>query len=117
MRSPQHPTLLRRQIDSRLKKLASSRPILAASLVRITKYCGRRSCRCYRGDKHVAYHLSYKVRQKTHSVYVPVDLLEEVRSWIDEHRRLKRLLQEISQLTLALVRGHAQARQRRRGRP
>jgi hypothetical protein len=85
--------------------------------VRITKYCGRGSCRCYRGDKHVAYHLSYKVRQKTHTVYVPVDLLEEVRSWIDEHRRLKRLLQEISQLSLALVRGHAQARRLRRGRP
>ena len=117
MRIPQHPTLLRRQIDSRLKKLTTCRPLLAASLVRITKYCGRRSCRCYRGDKHVAYHLSYKVQQKTHTVYVPVDLLKEVRSWIDEHRRLKRLLQEISQLTLALVRGHAQARQRRLGRP
>ncbi len=117
MRIPQHPTLLRRQIDSRLKKLTTSQPVLAASLVRITKYCGRRSCRCYRGDKHVAYHLSYKIHQKTRVVYVPVDLLEEVRSWIDEHRRLKRLLQEISQLSLALVRGHAQARQRRRGRP
>jgi hypothetical protein len=117
MRMPRHPTLLRRQLDSRLKKLTASQPVLAASLVRITKCCGRRSCRCYRGDKHVAYHLTYKVRQKTHVVYVPVDLLEEVRSWIDEHRRLKRLLQEISQLSLALVRGHAQARQRRRGRP
>ena len=117
MRIPQHPTLLRRQIDSRLKKLTASQPILAASLVRITKFCGRRSCRCYRGDKHVAYHLSYKIRQKTQAVYVPVDLLEEVRSWIDEHRRLKQLLQEISQLSLALVRGHAQARRRRRGRP
>ncbi|MBI3412056.1 MAG: hypothetical protein HY040_27310 [Planctomycetes bacterium] len=117
MRVSLHPTLLRRQLDSRLKKLTTSQPVLAASLVRITKFCGRRSCRCYRGEKHVAYHLSYKVRQKTQTVYVPVDLLEEVRSWIDEHRRLKRLLQEISQLTLALVRGHAQARQRRRGRP
>ena len=117
MRIPRHPTLIRAQLNSRLRKLATRRPAVAASLVRITKYCGRRSCRCYRGDKHVAYHLSYKIHQKTHVVYVPVDLLEEVRSWIDEHRRLKRLLQEISQLSLALVRGHAQARQRRRGRP
>lgn len=117
MHSARHPTLLRRQLDSRLKKLTTSQPVLAASLVRITKVCGRRSCRCYRGEKHVAYHLSYKVHQKTHTVYVPTDLLEEVRSWIDEHRRLKRLLQEISQLSLALVRSHAQARQRRQGRP
>ena len=90
---------------------------MAASLVCITKVCGDRSCHCYRGRKHVAYRLTYKIRgQRSCAVHVPLDLLEEVRSWVEEHRRLKRLLQEISQLTLALVRGHAQAQKRRRGR-
>jgi hypothetical protein len=117
MRTPRHPTLVRRQLDSRLKKLATKEPALAASLVRIRKCCGNRSCRCYRGHKHVAYHLTYKDRGHTRVVYVPFELLEEVRSWVAEHRRLKGLLREISQLTLALVRGHVQARKRRAGRP
>jgi hypothetical protein len=117
MRIPRHPTLIRAQLNSRLRKLATRRPAVAASLVCISKVCGDRSCHCYQGRKHLAYRLCYKVRgQKSRAVHVPVDLLEEVRSWVEEHRRLKRLLQEISQLTLALVRGHAQAQKRRRGR-
>jgi hypothetical protein len=65
----------------------------------------------------VGNYLTCKVDGKTRSVYVPLDLVPEVRSWIEEHRRLKQLLQEINQLTLALVRSHAQHRQRRQGRP
>lgn len=60
--------------------------------------------------------LTYKVGGKTRTVYVPVDLTEEVRAWIDEYRRLKCLIQEISQLTLALVRSHVRERKRRQGR-
>ncbi|HKI31668.1 MAG TPA: hypothetical protein VKA46_07355 [Gemmataceae bacterium] len=33
MRIPDHPTLIRRCLDARLKKLATHTPILAASLV------------------------------------------------------------------------------------
>ena len=34
-----------------------------------------------------------------------------------EHKRLKTILREVSQLTLALVQGHVKHRQRRQGRP
>jgi hypothetical protein len=44
-------------------------------------------------------------------------LIPEVRAWIAEHKRLKRLLKEIQQLTLALVRTHVRHRKRRAGRP
>jgi hypothetical protein len=118
MRIPSHPTLIRRQIDSRLKQLAPKQPVLAASLVQIQRQCGRPSCHCLRGGAlHVGFHLTCTVAGKSRAVYVPKDLLEDVRSWIEEHRRLKRLLREINQLTLALIRGHVQHRRRRRGRP
>jgi len=116
MRVYRRPGNIRRMLDSRLKRLRAAKPLLAASLAAITKVCGNPSCHCQEGDKHQAYHLTYKVRGKTHTVYVPVDFTEEVRSWIEEHRRLKRLVQEITQLSLALVRCHAQERKRRHGR-
>jgi hypothetical protein len=116
MRVQRHPTNLRRMLASRLKRVAAHKPLLAASLVTITRVCGQPGCRCTRGQKHPAHLLTYKVQGKTHSVYVPVDFTGEVRSWIEEHRRLKRLLQEISQLALALVRSHVQERKRKRGR-
>ena len=118
MRIPQHPTLIRRMLDSRLKKVAPTRPVLAASFVQFYHRCGQAGCSCHSGGpKHLSQHLTFKERgQKTRSVYVPKDLIKDVRSWIEEHRRLKQLLQEIHQLTLALVRTHVQHRKRKKGR-
>jgi hypothetical protein len=114
---PQHPTQIRRSLEARLRKVAAAEPLLAASLARIAKRCGRPSCHCAHGEPHTAYHLTYKDRGTSRTVYVPLDLVEDVRAWIDNHQRLKQLLKEISDLSLALVRSHAQTQQRRRGRP
>jgi hypothetical protein len=116
MRISRHPTNIRRMLASRVKQMAARKPVLAASLVSVKRRCGKAGCHCASGEGHPAHQVTYKVRGKTHTVYVPVDFTEEVRAWIDEHRRLKRLLQEISQLALALVRSHAQERKRRQGR-
>jgi hypothetical protein len=41
---------------------------------------------------------------------------EEVHGWIQEHRRVKQLIQEISELNRALIRTHVDERKRRAGR-
>jgi hypothetical protein len=119
MRIPAHPTLIRRMVDSRLKKLGSSSPMLAASLCSYTHRCGRSTCRCHHGGPpHQGQHLTFKGPDgKTRSVYVPKDSLPEVQAWIAEHKRLKVLLQEIQQLSMALVRAQTQQRRRKAGRP
>jgi hypothetical protein len=119
MRVPDHPTLLRRMIGSRLKKLAGHSPLLAASLVAYTSRCGRSSCRCHHGGPlHAGQHLTFKdPDNKTRSVYVAKDLIPEVQAWIAEHKRLKQLLKEIHRLSLALVRTHVRHRRRKAGRP
>ena len=118
MRIPEHPTLIRRMIDSRLKKVTLKSPILAASFSSYTHRCSRPQCRCHRdGPLHSAQQLTCKERGKTRSVYVPQDLIPEVRAWIAHYRRLKQLLKEIHQLTLALVRTHVRHSRRRAGRP
>jgi hypothetical protein len=117
MRVPEHPTQIRRMLDSRVGKLSGGKPILAASLVRTTRHCGRDSCHCRQGGPlHTAWHLTFKVQGKTRTVYVPVDLLDEVRSWVEEHKRLKALLAEIHTLSIALVRTHVQQKKRRGNR-
>ena len=116
MRVRRHPTNLRRMLASRLKRLASGKPLLQASLAEVYRVCGTPSCHCHRGHKHRAFQLTYHDRGKSHAVYVPVDFTPEVRAWIEEYRRVKRLLKEISQLSLELVRSHVQEQRRRRGR-
>ena len=118
MRVPEHPTQIRRMLDSRVGRLTGGKPILAASLVHTSKHCGRQGCHCRQGGPlHPAWHLTFKVQGKTRTVYVPLDLLEEVRSWVVEHKRIKALLAEIHTLTVALVRSHVQTRKRKDGRP
>jgi hypothetical protein len=118
MRIPDHPTLIRRSLQSRLKQLATTSPILAASLSSYTHRCGRAACRCHQGGPlHTGQHLTFAERGKTRSVYVPKELLPEVRAWIAEHKRLKQLLREVHLLSVALVRTHTRQRRRQAGRP
>ena len=118
MRVPSHPTQIRRMLESRLKQMVPAGPLLAACLNRVQKRCGQSSCSCHHGGPlHQAHHLTFSEAGKTRNVYVPQDLLQEVQQWVQEHQRLKALIQEVSQLTLALVKGHVRHRRLRRGRP
>ena len=104
MKVPKHPTLIVRMRDARVKELVPRCPPLAASL-------GRRS------GTSEGYHLTLKEKGKTRTVYVPKELMEEVQSSIQEHRRIRRLLQEITQLELARIQSHVTHRARQAGRP
>jgi hypothetical protein len=119
VRVPDRPFQIRRMLDSRMKKLATSSPVLAASLHAYAHRCGRATCRCHHGGPlHSGQHVTCKgPGNKTRTVYVPKDLLPEVQAWIAEHKRLKQLLQEIHYLSLALVQTHARHRRRKAGRP
>jgi hypothetical protein len=118
MRIPKHPTLIRRMIHSRQKKVSLNSPILAASFSSYSHRCSRPQCRCHRGGPlHTAQQLTCYQGGKTRSVYVPQELIPEVRAWIAQHRRLKQLIKEIHQLTLALVQSHVRHTRRKAGRP
>jgi hypothetical protein len=111
-----HPTLIRRQQQVRLKRLAQAKPFVAASLVHIGVRCGRAGCHCATGPGHPSFYLTLRHEGKTKTVYVPKHQLAEVRQWVEEHRRLKRVLREISELSLALLRAEARVRRDRKRR-
>jgi len=116
MKIPAHPTLIQRALAARQKQLQAQQPVLAASLVSVRRTCGKPTCRCARGHKHPGHYLTWKAAGKTRSAYVPQALLPQVRSWQSEYRRLKRLLRECSQLSLALVQTHTTQQRRQAGR-
>ena len=104
MRVPRHYTLIQRMRDARVKQCAPRCAPLAASLVRQSGQRGGRQ-------------VTLKDQGKTRTVYVPQALMEEVAASIHEHQRLRRLLQEITQLELARIAAYSQHRLRRRNRP
>jgi hypothetical protein len=117
MSTPRSQRLLEAMIQSRVRQLQAHSPVVAASLVEISKHCGREGCHCQTGAKHIGHALTFKVSGKTKTVYVPQDLVEEVGKWVQEHKRLRKLVQEISRLVVERIRGHVTTRKRRRGRP
>ncbi|MGH6649453.1 DUF6788 family protein [Aquabacterium sp.] len=116
MKVPKHPTLIRRSLQARQKELQAHGPVLAASLVTVRRTCGNPNCRCARGHKHPGHYLTWKVKGKTHSAYVPLALLPQVKQWTQAHRRLKQLVRHMTQLALALIRTHVSVQRRQRGR-
>lgn len=96
--------------DAKLKELAKAGPLIQGSLARIGVTCGNPNCKCARGEKHTSHILTRKLRGKTKSLYVPVDMVEAVQQWVDEHKRVKRLLKEISELNEKIIRAHVPSR-------
>lgn len=99
---PSKPSLARLEArrDACLKKLANIGPPVRGSL-----------CAVKRGNA-TAHQLTVSVNGKTHTVYVPVDNVEEVRSWIHNHKMLQKWLVEISKLNMAIL--HASVPEKRR---
>lgn len=105
----------RRRAEAALGRLRQVGPFVAASLVCVPHRCGNPRCRCASGRGHPSWRLTYKGRgQKTVTVYVPVDLVEEVRQWVNNYRGLRKLVASISDSQIALVRLHVRERRRKR---
>jgi hypothetical protein len=95
--------------EAKLKELSRCKPLVAACLYRVNRRCGNPNCKCARGEFHTAHVLTYKVKRKTKAVHVPKDMLEEVREWVKEHKRVKKLIREISKNSLAIIHRHVPA--------
>jgi len=67
-----------------MKKLAELGPFTRGSLVT-----------AQRGG-HRAHQLTVSVQGKTHTVYVPKDMIGEVKEWIKNYGRLQRIIKEVS---------------------
>ncbi len=87
-------TRLIQRRDGWLKKLGELGPMTRGSLVTA------------RRGNHVAHQLTVSVQGKTHTVYVPKDMVEEVKEWIKNHRRMQRILKEVSKLNMAIIHRH-----------
>jgi len=89
--------VLKQRIRARVKRLAQCGPFVAGTLNTIE--------RSGKGGKVVvSYLLTFKQKGKTRSIYVPKDMVPEVRQWVEQHRQLKKLMAEISQLSVGVIR-------------
>jgi len=52
------------------------------------------------------WHLTFKQKGRTRTVYVPMDLVSDVKSWTRNYQHLKKLIRQVTRHSLGLIRGH-----------
>jgi len=60
-----------------------------------------------RGCAKPGWQLTWKQKGKTCTVYVPMELVSEVKQWTREYKKLKKLIRDITTQSLGIVRGFA----------
>lgn len=85
--------------QDKLAQLGQDRPLVAGSLNRVER-------KDKQGRTSTYYLLTFKQQGKTRSVYVPKDMVKEVKVWIRNYRRIKDMLAEISTLSIAVIQNY-----------
>jgi hypothetical protein len=58
------------------------------------------------GCTQPGWHLTFKQRGRTRTLYVPMELVVEVKQWTLNYRHLKRLIRQVTRHSRALIHGH-----------
>jgi hypothetical protein len=82
--------------DLARRQLAQSGPFLEGNLCQFKRP----------GCSTPGWHLTFKQKGRTRTVYVPMDLVGEVKTWTRNYKLLKKQIRQVTRHSLALVRGH-----------
>lgn len=77
--------------EAKMKQLADVGPIVRGSLVTAKR------------GNHTAHQLTVSVNGKTNTVYVPLDMVKEVKTWTMNYRKMQRLIRDIAKLSMAII--------------
>ena len=58
------------------------------------------------GCTQPGWHLTFKQRGRTRTLYVPMELVVTVKQWTLNYRQLKRLIRQVTRHSRALIHGH-----------
>jgi Family of unknown function (DUF6788) len=105
-----------RDARSRAVQLLADKPLLRGSLVLQHRSCGKPYCRCQKGQKHPALYLHTRSGDRRVRIYIPPALHDTTRRWVENGRRVKRLVDRVSQLYLQALLEQKQALFARKGR-
>lgn len=87
-----------RDLRSRPAKRVSSQGLVRGNMVLTRRTCGKESCRCRRGERHLHWYLGFADQATTKMMCVPRDWEDKVRGWVDNYHQVLDLLEQLSRL-------------------
>lgn len=114
MLTPSDRRRLERHRDALLAQLRGLGNLMRGTVVQLGVKCGRPGCACAQGAKHVKRHLSVNLAGRTQSCYLGAEREAVVAPLLAEYQRAWRLINELTAVNLALLRGAHPGGPRRR---
>ena len=87
-----------RRLRSQLNRLLSRRGVIHGSLIRRRRVCGKPHCKCTRGELHEGLYLVVTEQGVPRQLYVPREWEQTVQQWIDDYRKARKLMDDISRI-------------------
>jgi Family of unknown function (DUF6788) len=88
-----------------IQKINTLIPWVEGSFVSTSRFCGKKNCICHHGgSKHPVVYVTWKEKGKTVSLYVPRRLERDVRRWIQNYKKVKDLIREVSEIQKQIIR-------------
>jgi transposase len=96
---------LERQRDALLAQVRGLGNLMRGTVVEVGVKCGRAGCGCAGGEKHRKIHLAVNLQGRSHGCYLGQERAEVVAPLIAEYERAWGLINALTAVNLALVRG------------
>ena len=91
-----------KKATSYLARIVHKGNYLRGNPIIMKRVCGNKNCKCIReGKKHESLYICKKEKGNTKMTYVPRRLEDEVQEKIANYRKIKKLLERISELNYA----------------
>jgi len=96
---------LLQSLEKRRKELGELGVCMNGTLCQRSGKCADPECDCHKGvRKHLSWQVTQAEHGKTHTVYIPAEMVDQVREWTENHRKAKQLMKEMSALCEKYIR-------------
>ncbi len=97
------PRKLQKKRGQIVKKVPRGSKIIKGTLVELALTCGKKNCRCAKGEKHTSFYLSQSHKGKTKMTYIPRAFQQEVQQAVARWQEWRKRIDELSAVNLEIL--------------
>lgn len=104
-RGRSHLPAAERKERSRISQIVCEGGLLRGTLLVRYRVCGKKNCRCARGEKHEGLALQVSIDGRSRQFHVPRAMEEDVRQWVEQYQEVRQRLDKVALIYLDKLRG------------